>query len=207
MSDNFRILTICTGNICRSPLAKYLLAAQLRDIPEIEVDSAGTHPLTGAPMFDVSRAVAESFGVEDTSDHRARAATEQLLAGTDLVLAMSREHRRHVVELHPPVTRRVFTIREFARLAAALPEDILEEELRAAAASPVERLRAAVRAVALSRSMHALPADPEEDDVVDPYRRELSVHETSAADIEAAVDAVVALLVRVAQEDSHVSTS
>lgn len=201
VDSSFRILTVCTGNVCRSPLAMYLLAGQLQDIPEVAVESAGTQVQVGQPMFDVTRQLAVSFGVNDTAAHRARQVNTELLESADLVLAMSREHRRHAVELAPRVTRRVFTIREFERLADTITDDALEEELGTAGNSVTERMKAAVRALSTTRNIHVIPGDPEDDDVVDPYRREIRVHEQSADQLESAVEAVVSLLGRVMKED------
>ena len=48
----FSVLTVCTGNICRSPLAELILAASLSDIPDVRVESAGTGALVGHGMPD-----------------------------------------------------------------------------------------------------------------------------------------------------------
>lgn len=199
MRGNFHIVTICTGNICRSPLAERLLACQLDDIPEITVESAGTQALVGQPMFDITRQVAESFGLTDTGTHCSRQVDEQTIAHADLILAMCREHRRSVVELHPRATRRVFTIREFGRLAAATTEETLAKEAESIDDTDVvARLTAAVRAVSLSRDMFSTQARPEIDDVIDPFKRDTDTHQESAAQLETAVEPAVRLLRRAA---------
>lgn len=196
MRNSFSILTVCTGNICRSPLAEQLLVAHLRGIPEITISSAGTRALVGEPMLATTQEIAHSYGVETTEAHRARQVNEALLESSDLILAMTRDHRRTLVELSPRVTRRVFTIREFARLAEVTTDDVLSSEIAWTGESPVERLRAAVKAVTLSRNILPLVADRAEEDVIDPYQREMKVHEASAQQLTPAVDAVAALLKR-----------
>lgn len=199
MSSSFHVLTICTGNICRSPLAEHLLASHLSDIPEITVASAGTEALVGEPMFDVTCQIAESFGLPDTKTHRSRQVDEQILTDADLILTMSRSHRRSVVKLSPRVTRRVFTIREFGRLAAATTDETLAEEMDLVDADDVSaRLSAAVRAVSASRGLPGTQARPEDDDVVDPYQRDTKTHQESAAQLEIAVEPAVELLRRAA---------
>ena len=47
---SFTILTVCTGNVCRSPIAEKLLRLELRDLPGVRVHSAGTNALVNAPM-------------------------------------------------------------------------------------------------------------------------------------------------------------
>lgn len=196
MQDNFSILTVCTGNICRSPLAEQLLVNRLRDIPEVSVGSAGTQAMEDQPMFGVTQEIARSYGVKNTDSHRARQVTELILESSDLILTMTREHRRAVVELSPRVTRRVFTIREFARLAEVTTNEALASETDLLGHSPAERLRAAVKAVTVGRSILPPVSDPAEDDVVDPYQREAAVHETSTHQLVPAVDAVASLLRR-----------
>lgn len=196
MQDNFSILVVCTGNVCRSPLAERLLANHLRDIPEITVSSAGTHALVDQPMFNVTRQLASSYGLEDADSHRARQMAETHLESSDLILTMTRDQRRAVVELSPRVVRRTFTLREFARLAEATSDESLAAEICSTGESHADRLTAAVNAVTTSRGSLLPGLDPADDDVIDPYKRELEVHEASVEQLVPAVDAVVSLFTR-----------
>lgn len=187
----FEILTVCTGNICRSPLAEVLLRERLRDLDPI-VSSAGTQGLDSAPMTAEAQRLAAELGAStaDADAHRSRYLTELDLASPDLILAMSREHRRRVVELAPARLRSAFTVREFARLAA----DTTDDEIRAAAAAGTDaptRLRSALAAVGGMRGMSAPPVDPAEDDVIDPYRRSWETYQLSASQLTPAIDQVV----------------
>lgn len=81
-----RITTVCLGNICRSPIAEAVLAAELADL-DVEVDSMGTagyHIGRGADP----RAMAALARAGYDLDHIARQASAQGLADSDLVLAM-----------------------------------------------------------------------------------------------------------------------
>src|SRR5258708_13929920 len=95
-----RILLVCTGNICRSPLAEALLRRDLtaRGFPEIEVSSAGTGAWDGAPGSEGADLVGLERGL-DLSGHRARLLTRELVEGADLVLTMARHHRARTDEL------------------------------------------------------------------------------------------------------------
>lgn len=194
----FTILTVCTGNIARSPLAAQLLRFESNDLPSIRVHSAGTGALVGAPMMPQSKAIATRLGVPATEEHVARQITERHVLEADLVLAMSREHRRSSVELTPRALRKAFTVREFARLANELPPGALAVSEPMLTDDVGDRLRAAVEAVASMRG--ALPPldDPRDDDVIDPYRQSDAVYEQSAAQLTPAVRAVSALLHRAA---------
>src|SRR3989449_4219337 len=95
-----RILLVCTGNICRSPLAAALLERALveRGIEGLAVASAGTGAWDGAPVSEGAYLVGLERGL-DLSGHRARLLTRELVDGADLILTMARHHRARVDEL------------------------------------------------------------------------------------------------------------
>jgi len=99
-SNTKRILLVCTGNICRSPLAAALLERALgeRGIEGIAVASAGTGAWDGAPVSEGAYLVGLERGL-DLSSHRARLLTRELVDGADLILTMARHHRARVDEL------------------------------------------------------------------------------------------------------------
>jgi len=90
-----RILLVCTGNTCRSPLAEVLLrrALQEEQLDGVTVESAGTGAFGGEPASEGSYLVALENGL-DLAAHRARVATRGMVAEADLVLAMARGHLR-----------------------------------------------------------------------------------------------------------------
>lgn len=191
------ILTVCTGNICRSPQAEVLLRARLHDL-DVRVHSAGTRALVDREMDRTAQELALHHGAspDHVAAHRARWLQEPLADDADLVLAMSREHRTAAVELSPRHLRHTFTVREFARLASSLSDEEIRRAADAAGSTPRERLAAAVVLVSGQRGLTA-PAAPQDDDVVDPYRREREVYVESAEQLAPAVDAT-ARVVRVA---------
>lgn len=89
----FSVLMVCTGNICRSPMAEGILRHLLPDALKtgVSVRSAGTHGLHGnlAEPFAVRAAAAVGA---DISDHRARILDATMVKTADLVLAMERYH-------------------------------------------------------------------------------------------------------------------
>ena len=186
----FRLLLVCTGNVCRSPMAERLLRAGLaaragEEAGAVEVSSAGTGALVGELMTAETAELVAARGA-DPAGHRARQLTAGLLAEADLVLALTRQHRATVAQLHPPVLRRVLTLREAARLAALVPPRALPES----ADGVEERWRALVPALLAARGTAAV-RDPGEDDVVDPYRRGPEVYRECAEQVAPAVAALL----------------
>ena len=166
MSDTFRVLHVCTGNICRSPMAEHLMRAGLQsrlggDAARFVVESAGTWGHSGSPMEAHAHSTLAAYGVEGT-DFRARELVAEHVAGADLVLAATREHRAASVVLHPRAASRTFTLREFARLVGAVdPAELPDGDV-------VDRARALVKAAAARRGL-VPPAHPRDDDLDDPY--------------------------------------
>ncbi|MGE0220849.1 low molecular weight phosphatase family protein [Mycolicibacterium sp.] len=113
------LLFVCTGNICRSPLAERLAAAysvQL-DIPGLTTSSAGTRAVIAHPMHKNAALVLESLGGEP-ADFAARQLTSRIAAAADLILTMTRAHRDSVLELAPQKLRSTYTLTEAAQLAS-----------------------------------------------------------------------------------------
>jgi len=177
------VLVVCTGNLCRSPLAAALLAAGL---PGAAVSSAGTRAPEGAAPPVPTRERALALGV-DLDDHRARRLVEGTVGRAGLVLTAAREHRRTVVTLVPRATRVTFTLREFARLCVLV--DPAEARTALDGRPPEARLRAAVALVAARRGIGPR-STPDDDDVVDPIGHGDSVYDRSTRQIVEAVDRV-----------------
>jgi protein-tyrosine phosphatase len=155
------ILVVCTGNVCRSPIAEGLLRAALRarlgdDAPSVA--SAGTAGWEGSPADPFSVVAASEHGA-DISAHRARRLLLGHLEEASLVLAMAGEHRDQVARKLPAVADRTFALKELVRLLEALPP--------AAAADPGTVLEDRVaQAAALRRG--GFEGDRRDEDVLDP---------------------------------------
>jgi len=177
MSAPFTVLTVCTGNICRSPLAERLLVQGFSALAAqagpawtpgrgVAVASAGVAAHVGEAMTPETAALVAAAG-GDPAGHIARQLTPRLAEEAGLVLALSREHRARVVSLAPSVNRRTFALGEFARIAGWLADSGWEAP--GLEAVPGELLARLVEEAALSRGLVPPLDDPAQDDVVDPY--------------------------------------
>lgn len=176
------VLTVCTGNISRSPTVEYLLKDAL---PGVEVRGAGTHAVVGAGVDPPMAAYLRGRGL-DVDDFAARQLTPALIGNADLVLALTRQHRSRILDLAPAAVRRTYTVREFARILSSL-------EVVPDGDTPAERLAAVLPLVAAGRSLAPRVA-PAEDDIDDPYGMGSDAYRRAQSEIQAAVDAIAARL-------------
>lgn len=189
MSEPFRILFVCTGNICRSPAAERLLQAALQPPQpgdaEILVASAGTHALIGYPI-DPATASALVDRRIDAQRHEARTLTVANVAEADLVLGATRAHRAAAVSLYPKAVHYSYTVNEFARLVVnVLSEPGYEPSSPASLLANVRAARGVVRA-----------ANPTDDDLADPYGHTAGEHSVAVATIAAATEVMAVALSR-----------
>jgi len=181
-----RILTLCTGNICRSPLAAQLLATGLPS-PQFQVASAGTSPVLGERMQDTMERIADRMGIGNVPTHYATGLNQEAVATADLLLGMDREHRRAAARLVPSAARRSFTLLEFAHVVSFIDEECIETLLETNGNRPLDVLEIVMR----MRGVVPRLSPDRLYDVADPYGRSFQVYERSAKQIERAVDQIV----------------
>jgi protein-tyrosine phosphatase len=191
--DRFRILLVCTGNLCRSPMAELLLRRALTGAlgpaaAQVELASAGTHARPGAAMHPYAAQALSERGA-DPDRFRARRLTDADVAAADLVLTAGREHRARCVELYPRHLLRCFTLRQWHRLAGAVDASALP------GADPVlraEHLRA--EALAVRGTIRPLP--PSDEGLPDPLRAPAAAFHSCADELTAVADRLSHLLRR-----------
>jgi protein-tyrosine phosphatase len=103
------ILTVCTGNICRSPIAAFALASEL---PGVEVASAGLGALVGNDVDPDTRRAAEVQGLA-VPTHSAQQCTQELVLDASAILVMESHHRREITRRWPFASGKTFLLGHF----------------------------------------------------------------------------------------------
>lgn len=103
-----RILIVCVGNICRSPIAEHLLRESLQGT-DIAVVSAGLSALVGHPIDSTALAILRRHG-QHPQPHRARQLTPELVHEANLVLVMEQSQINGVIRLAPEARGKTFLL-------------------------------------------------------------------------------------------------
>ncbi|MDQ0418383.1 protein-tyrosine-phosphatase [Croceifilum oryzae] len=120
-----RILFVCTGNTCRSPMAEALLRTLSQEYQiDLEVKSAGTHAYNGMPASEYSSMALQEKGIDH--DHRSQAITPELIRWSDLILTMTEGHQTILEQMFPEAKEKVFTLKRVAYGAQDGKQDIAD---------------------------------------------------------------------------------
>lgn len=106
------VVFVCTGNICRSPMAEYALRDFLPDDTDWRVNSAGVSAGLGMPASIAGIAAMEELGI-DMQAHRSQPLTRDLVDDSSLIVVMTSSHRNHVEMFFPGVAGKTFLLKSF----------------------------------------------------------------------------------------------
>lgn len=93
-----KIIFVCTGNTCRSPMAEYLMREYCKKYNlEIEVESRGLACSNGRPISDNSLAALKEIGI-DAREHKSKSFIIRDLFDADLIITMTQRHKNALIE-------------------------------------------------------------------------------------------------------------
>jgi protein arginine phosphatase len=104
-----RILFVCTGNTCRSPMAEAILKS--KKIDGLEVKSAGIYAATGSEASAHARKVLEDHQIDH--HHSSNLLNVESVRWADLILTMTISHKNAILQQYPEFAAKVFTLKEF----------------------------------------------------------------------------------------------
>jgi len=109
------LLFVCTGNICRSPMAEGYFNKKSKERGlDINAKSAGTSACEGDRASALSMKVIKNLYNVDISRHKARTVSEEDIKEASLVLTMSRMHKHILISNFPDYREKIFTLSEYA---------------------------------------------------------------------------------------------
>ncbi len=178
----FKVLFVCTGNLHRSVMGERLMRSRIRPDLPVAIRSAGTQAAVDQPIGEYSAIALKELGV-DPEGHQPQQLMPVVAATADLILTAEIEHRQIVLLDAPATLRRIFSLREFQRLA----ENV--EPLKPSDPFDVDAVRAQVLEVSAQRGLARRATRSE--DIADPVRASMSETRERAKEIAQCVDAVI----------------
>ncbi|KRF19275.1 low molecular weight protein arginine phosphatase [Paenibacillus sp. Soil787] len=195
-----RILFVCTGNTCRSPLAEGLLRIRVhQEGLAAEVRSAGVSAVTGGPISRNSASLLQEAGFKEPIS--SLAIQESEVNWADLILTMTMGHKRTVIQRFPGAIEKTFTLKEYVEDDAHILQAIEEREQLVTELQLKQALSQAVSVEERSRIYkleHAIP----DFDISDPFGGSLETYRQTAEEINGSLDKLI-LKIRTRNEGSN----
>ncbi|MCK8488220.1 low molecular weight protein arginine phosphatase [Paenibacillus sp. MBLB2552] len=189
-----RILFVCTGNTCRSPMAEGMLRKLARDRGlDVQVRSAGVAAMKGNTISHHAGAVLRDRGITDAFESTPLYA--ELADWADLILTLTQGHKRQVVHSFPETADKIFTLKEYVEDDASILAN-LEEFRRLAADRELARALGCEWTAAQQRRLDELQQRLPAYDISDPFGGSRVDYDRAAAEIAAALEKLIVKLER-----------
>lgn len=107
---------VCTGNVCRSPMAHYYMQKQVIAMglgDDFLIESCGTYAVSGEKATQNAQEVMKQFDVS-LEKHRATNISETCIEEFDYIFALTENHKQVILSIYPKLLGNVFTLKEFA---------------------------------------------------------------------------------------------
>ncbi len=111
-----RIIFVCTGNTCRSPMAEAIFKDIIKEKgmdENIQVSSAGVYAFVGDPAgYQAIEVMKNEFGI-DIKSHRAKVLDDTDVENADIILTMTKHHKNMIIDIYPKASEKVHVLKEF----------------------------------------------------------------------------------------------
>lgn len=192
-----RILIVCTGNTCRSPMAHAMLAdLAARRGKAIEVRSAGVATMNGLPASPHAATALRKRNLDVPGTSTALTVGEVRWA--DLILTLSTSHKRAIVQQYPDAIAKTFTLKEYALEGDPGMDDVAEAESLYTEWQVRQALGQQLTAAEQARLFELQRRIPNFD-IADPFGGSLALYEQCADEIE---DALLAIVEKLADDET-----
>jgi protein-tyrosine-phosphatase len=183
------ILFVCTGNTCRSPMAEGFLRKMAEEKGlNLTVYSAGIAASQGAPM---SRHAATLLGNKGIAvGHQAQSATAKLVTWADLILTMTVNHKRAVIQAYPQALDKIHLLKEYVEDNPEVLSRIAESE---SFYSEMEMKRVLSQPISVLERQRVWELENRlpDYDIFDPFGGSLAEYERCAEELQQLVSKLV----------------